>query len=271
MKYTTSTNHSEVTRRSGIAYYRQVYTVIARALAEGDIAPGSALPSETEMMARFSVSRNTVRRALAQLEREKRIVRRRGSGSFARSVPQAESSLESIVGTVHQDGYAKARTASRLLQIQMDLTPEFVRRRDPQFGERSLVVKRTRSFKSLPFLLITSHVPEYLAGRLTRRQLARDTVLVALDTLGVKAFSAEQITTAVAADSFTAHHLDVEPATALLCVYRVIRDGDGRSIEHQSLLHRPDRFELRTNALIEQSRSGLEWSSAQSPNVPAWL
>lgn len=58
------------------------YARIADTLRErlADVAPGSALPSETSLAAEFGVARNTVRRALAELERDGLIVTLSGRG-----------------------------------------------------------------------------------------------------------------------------------------------------------------------------------------------
>ena len=74
--------------RIGITRYLQVYTLLARELAAGAFDPKEALLSEPKLVARYGVSRTTIRRALARLEREGRIVRRRGSGTFARRPAQ---------------------------------------------------------------------------------------------------------------------------------------------------------------------------------------
>jgi DNA-binding GntR family transcriptional regulator len=83
--------------------------------------------------------------------------------------------------------------------------------------------------------------------------------------------SAEQTTTAVLADAFTARHLGVEPASALLCIHRLVRDDSNRSIEHQSHVFRPDRSHLYARVAIERSPAGLRWSETQSPRLPAAL
>ncbi|MEO3797021.1 GntR family transcriptional regulator [Nonomuraea sp. B10E15] len=68
------------------ASYR--YQVIATRLREqivcGDLAPGAALPSETELQRQFGVSRTTVRQALAVLEVEGLVVVEHGRGRFVR-------------------------------------------------------------------------------------------------------------------------------------------------------------------------------------------
>jgi DNA-binding GntR family transcriptional regulator len=58
------------------------YARIAEHLRErlADAAPGSALPSETSLAAEFGVVRNTVRRALAELERDGLVVTLPGRG-----------------------------------------------------------------------------------------------------------------------------------------------------------------------------------------------
>src|SRR5262249_3180026 len=73
-------------RRSGrgVARYYQLYEFLSNALNDGTIPAGSVLPSEPELVTRYKLSRTTVRRALARLEAEGRIVRRRGSGTYAR-------------------------------------------------------------------------------------------------------------------------------------------------------------------------------------------
>jgi GntR family transcriptional regulator len=269
MKYKAMDELGEIRKRCGVSYYHQLYTLLSAALNDGLIAPGSALPSESELMRRFQVSRNTVRHAIGQLEREHRVVCRRGSGSYARSVPQAEISPTQMSEVLHD--FEREHCSSRLLRVQSTTTPAFIRRKDPAFGEKSLLVQRCRSFKDEPFMFSTSYVPDSLAGRLTRRNLTQHVVLSALDAAGVRPHSAEEITTAVTADAFTARHLGVEIASALLCVHRLVRDDADRSIEHQSHLFRPDRSPLRARIALERSGGGLRWSPPKSRAIPAAL
>ncbi|MEW1836606.1 GntR family transcriptional regulator [Nonomuraea sp. NPDC003707] len=65
-----------------------LYQTIARELRgeieRGDLAPGSALPSESQLRRRHEVSRSTVRQALALLEKEGLIVAEHGRGRYVR-------------------------------------------------------------------------------------------------------------------------------------------------------------------------------------------
>ncbi|MDR8409772.1 GntR family transcriptional regulator [Nonomuraea sp. 3-1Str] len=65
------------------------YQVIAAELRgqieRGELAAGAAVPSEAELRRCFTASRNTVRQALAVLEREGLVVAEHGRGRFVRS------------------------------------------------------------------------------------------------------------------------------------------------------------------------------------------
>ncbi len=76
----------------GAPKYKLIYNELLNALRSGEYAAGGKLPSENELVERFNASRPTVGRALAQLENEGLIVRRAGSGTFART-PSRKGSL----------------------------------------------------------------------------------------------------------------------------------------------------------------------------------
>ena len=62
--------------------YQQIKTLMTRSLQAGEWRPGEAIPSETELAARFRVSQGTVRKAIDELATENLLVRRQGKGTF---------------------------------------------------------------------------------------------------------------------------------------------------------------------------------------------
>ncbi|MFF5401393.1 GntR family transcriptional regulator [Streptomyces misionensis] len=65
--------------------YRQVADALRREIDNGTFAPGSRLPSESELQARFDASRNTVRNGLSLLVGEGLIASSQGLGYEVRS------------------------------------------------------------------------------------------------------------------------------------------------------------------------------------------
>lgn len=64
--------------------YKQIYHVLKADILSGRYSPGSQLPTESELVQRFGVSRVTVRNALALLQREGLLVRIPAKGTFVR-------------------------------------------------------------------------------------------------------------------------------------------------------------------------------------------
>src|SRR5258706_16155284 len=66
----------------GIPKHERLRAYLLNELSRGRLKPGNALPTELELATSAEVSRNTVRHALAELERSGLIRRGRGSGTF---------------------------------------------------------------------------------------------------------------------------------------------------------------------------------------------
>ncbi|WP_431776526.1 GntR family transcriptional regulator [Streptomyces cucumeris] len=67
--------------------YLQLARILATEISkgdQGDYPPGSQLPSETSLLERYGVSRNTVRQAVAELRRMGLAVSHQGKGTFVR-------------------------------------------------------------------------------------------------------------------------------------------------------------------------------------------
>jgi len=62
--------------------YQQIKALILASLQAAEWLPGSLIPSEMELAARFSVSQGTVRKAIDELVAQNLLVRRQGKGTF---------------------------------------------------------------------------------------------------------------------------------------------------------------------------------------------
>jgi DNA-binding GntR family transcriptional regulator len=63
--------------------YKTITDALRRRITEGEFPPGARLPSEAELTSEYGVARNTLRRALADLEREGLLVTMPGRGRLA--------------------------------------------------------------------------------------------------------------------------------------------------------------------------------------------
>lgn len=241
----------------GVARYYQLYELLSGALADGTIPAGSALPSEPELVSRYKVSRTTVRRALARLEDEGRIVRRRGSGTYARQSREPER-LYLNLDTFYEDAPTLAeKTAATVLRFESDVVPAGLREMQPQIGSHALVIQTVRRDHGTPFELSTAYVPEDAGRRIQRTALTRGSLLKVLDGVGGRVTKTEHSTSAVAADATAARRLDVSLGTPLLRMRAVLWDARGHLRAIYESLCRSDRFHLRA-ALERNSTRGSQ-------------
>jgi DNA-binding LacI/PurR family transcriptional regulator len=70
--------------------YQQIVHDLQRSIGAGEYKEGERLPSEADLVKRFSTSRLTVQRALKELQHQSLIERRAGSGTYVRRVDREE-------------------------------------------------------------------------------------------------------------------------------------------------------------------------------------
>jgi GntR family transcriptional regulator len=242
-------------QKTGVARYYQLYSLLSHALNDGTIAPGSALPSEPELASRHRLSRTTVRRALERLERENRIVRLRGSGTFARQAPLANKLCLNLHAFYDELPPAASNTSVALLRFEPGATAAGALDLQSQLGERAFVIQRLRKHQGKPYQLSTSYVPESVARRLRRNSLGAASIVTLLDRVGAKTVSAEHTMSAVAADDMASRALQVSLGAPLLRVRAVLRDAKGHIRAIYESLSRPDHLSVRAELERDPARS----------------
>ncbi|WBB63497.1 GntR family transcriptional regulator [Streptomyces sp. WMMC500] len=90
------------------ALYQQVAAAIREAILSGEFEAGAPLPSETQLIARYQVSRPTVRNAIAALRAEGLIEVRHGKGSFVRTTGDPTLTIERRVQRTRNGRFTSA-------------------------------------------------------------------------------------------------------------------------------------------------------------------
>ena len=114
-----------------LAPYARVKEFLKQGLSVGRWPPGALMPSESELVAQFGVSRMTVTRALRELQTEGLVDRAQGLGTYAAHLARVSSSLtirdlhEEITARGHQHvakvHLARQESASAELAQQLGL------------------------------------------------------------------------------------------------------------------------------------------------------
>lgn len=93
------------------ALYRQVAAAIRDTITSGEYRPGAPLPSEAQLIARYKVSRPTVRNAIAALRSEGLLEVIHGKGSFVRGMASPVLTIERSVSRSNDGAFTTGGAA----------------------------------------------------------------------------------------------------------------------------------------------------------------
>ena len=150
----------ELQRRSGMALWRQIQDWLEFSIKEGEMPPGSKLPTEQELAGRFGVNRHTVRRALTLLAEKELIRTEQGSGSFVR-----EQVIDYAVGArtrFHENLLRQERKPRGELVSSgvIPATTEVARALELEKGESVIVLETLGEADGVRICLASAHFPQ---------------------------------------------------------------------------------------------------------------
>lgn len=160
---------ASVGTRQGRTLYEEVIGLVERLIVEQDLQPGDLLPTQSELAEQAGVSLITVRRALDELERDGRVRRHQGVGTFLAhpkivSQPTVTGGIGNTLG-----GPDRSKIVTNVLGIDRVLpSADLARalRRDPD--DELWQVRRQRLLGRKPIILETALIPVDLAPDLDR-------------------------------------------------------------------------------------------------------
>lgn len=227
----------------GAAKSERIALRLAKDIKTGAIGRGDRLDSETALMKRFSVSRNTIRKSLEILSRDGLIVKRNGIGSFA---TYGGKVIDNEAGWTLALSSGATKIGTRVLALRRETS---IRGDIPIApGTDCLFVERLRFRVSdgLGISLERSRVPwrDRLAG-IPEHGLLDGSLNKSLRACGLVVASGEEwanvLTALPAEDAAIMGRRHGEP---MLLLRRLTRSGDGAIIEYVDSTLDPDSFGL---------------------------
>ena len=221
--------------------YLQLTARIMELIASGDIAVGSLLPSEPELCETLSISRSTVRQALANLETQGYVVRRRGKGTYA-SKPKIKRRLSRLCSFTKQMSELGMDSETSVIEFEF-VGNDKVTAMQGYKGDVYKIV-RLRKTQGLPFMIDTVYMPTAIMPELTRKELSGASLYDIVEKkTGNVPYRATETYEVVKLSAKQRKMLETDSETAFL-VQRVSRMMSGEVFEVASMLIRGDRCRL---------------------------
>jgi GntR family transcriptional regulator len=227
-------------RENVASLYEQIASLLREEIGSGLYEPTGKLPSEAELCTRFSVSRVTVRLALAKLNDQGVVERKQGKGTYAmgKQLRHGLDHLRSFHDSLVMQGLDPEM---RLLSRDVIAVPAHLRKLFDG-RKRCLLLQRLHLVDEEPIALGRSHLPievQKISWEMTER---RPTYSI-LETLTGKQVARADLTIKVGqSDTELAVALGLKTGMPLLVMERTSYFSDGVCCDHSTFYIRPERY-----------------------------
>jgi GntR family transcriptional regulator len=228
---------------NGIPAYKRIQGTIRQVIEAGELRPGDVVASERELARVHNVSLMTARHALASLEREGVVERRRGVGTF---VAAPKIHFNKLMSYTEQMDSRNLTPVSKILFAKViDNEEEAAARLSLSPKSRVLKLERLRQAAGEPFALETCYFSAAQFTGLLSAQLQTGSLFATLQReYGIELSYSDEEVDATMADSRTADLLGLSKREPLLRIRQVIYSTKGIVILYVLGLYRSDRHKL---------------------------
>lgn len=225
-----------------VPFHLQIRDVLVDEIKEGQYK--EKIPSERDLMDRFSVSRTTIREAISHLVQEGILEKIHGKGTFIMQKPPVHEwldSLNSLTDTIKKMGM---EPGSKLLHKGIASEPSNIL--DLLNVDQFYKIERLRTSDSKPIAIERHYYAKELGARIAEYNLDTTIIYDVIENdLGIEMEEAEQVISSKEVSDEDAENLEVKKGSSVLCVERLILDVHGNPIEFYTSNFRPDMYVFR--------------------------
>ena len=230
-------------RGNGTPAYQRIQAVVREQIDSGQLKVGDSVSSERELAKVHQVSLMTARHALAELEREGVVERRRGAGTFVAPPRIHFNKLMSYTEQMASRGLASSSRVvfSKIVEGESEIA---ARLRLPESSQLTKI-ERVRHTAEEPFALETCYLSAEEFPELVRALSEKGSLFRTLEQdYGVELAYADEEVDATVANSRIAELLGVLRGSALLRIRQVIFSASSKPVLYVLGMYRSERHSL---------------------------
>jgi GntR family transcriptional regulator len=238
------------TDKYGPPKYFQISREIISSIQRGALSPGSPVPSENEIIEKFSVSNTTARKALHELEKEGWVTRVKGKGTFVRdqTVVRAINRIFGFTKNMIEAGRKPATklTGFRLHNLNHSQT---INGREYTLKGPYCEIERIRYADGIPMMKETRYISLQLCPEIQRRNLEQSLYGVYEKEYGMRLTEINQMLSAVLLEGDALRHFNLEKPVPAFRVEGVSFCGKDMIIEMEDSIYRGDMYRFAAKAV----------------------
>ena len=223
--------------------YLSIYNDIMDLIENKEFEPGEKLPSESELMEKYDVSRDTIRKALELLEGNGYIHKIKGKGSFVLDINKFDFPITGIVSfkELSQKMGIKSNTIVHQLAL---VNPNKFLAKKLELSKNDLVWKviRAREIEDKKIILDKDYFNSKYVPSLTE-EICKSSIYEYIEKdLGLTIGFAKKEITVGQVSSEDKEYLDLEDFNMVVVVKSYTYLNDANLFQYTESRHRPDKF-----------------------------
>lgn len=223
--------------------YIQIKEAIKQRILDGDYAAHERLPSESELMKVFGVSRITVRQALRDLHSDGMVFSVQGKGTFV-SKPKAVQDVQRLQGFGEAMAPKGYETSARVISVsETRASQEVAEALDITRNVKVIELKRVRFLNREPISIDHSFFPLDIGQKLQARDLTQDVFPLLENEFGILLSHADLQIEATPASEEQASFLNIDSNRPVLKIKRLVFNQQGKPVDFEYLFYRGDAFQ----------------------------
>lgn len=231
---------------SMVPLYTQIKEALRAKILDGSYQAHQRLPSESEMIDAFGVSRITVRQAVSDLQKEGLLFKIHGKGTFV-ATPKVSQELTHLQGfgeAMHRLGH---ETSSQVLALGLAKGNAVVcQKLGLDEGATVTEICRVRYLNREPVSVDYSYLAPDIGAKLSKSSLGeRDLFSLLENELGRRLHSADVEIDATSASEQVAAALKIKPGAPVLRIERLTYAAHAQPLVFEYLHYRSENFKYK--------------------------
>ncbi|TYZ20500.1 GntR family transcriptional regulator [Selenomonas ruminis] len=229
--------------------YEQIAEDLRQEIRQGKYTSGDQLPLEKDMCEKYKVSRVTIKRAMDELVKQGLVTKRRGSGTFVKTLDDNYAKQLSISTGNQFSGFAETykgrHISTKVLRFEIVHPSEEVAKK-LQMSTQDFVydIIRLRILDDVPMVIEYTMMPIQLVPGIRNEILEHSIYHHIEKTLKLNIQSAHRIVRAVRSTEMEQEQMQLAPNDPILEVEQVAFFSDGHPFEYSISHHRADKSEF---------------------------
>lgn len=231
--------------------FYQIFEDLYKDIREGHYQEGDRIPSESELIQKYQVSRGTIREALKMLLHQGFIIREKGKGTFV-TYKKIEQDAMRLMGFTELMSMHNKKASARILEIKTKKASKRIRKL-MGLSETDLITKiqRLRFGNDEPLIIERSYFVYELFKIFLKFDLEKESIysLMYRET-NLRLGSAQQSFEAVLAGPEESKLLNIQPGSPLLLMKRLIFTNEGKPFQYSEDMYRSDKLKFTVKTLM---------------------